>query len=79
MEFVLHQISLLTGMPKLFIEFENDMKILESKNIYSYKPDNINRVVESGTLAKRSNVIVLSLCMINIMFKTFVIYIYIYI
>ena len=36
LEFVIYQISLLIVMPKHFIEFENDMKSLEFKNIYSY-------------------------------------------
>ena len=36
LEFALYQISLLIVMPKKIIEFENDMKSLEFKNIYSY-------------------------------------------
>ena len=29
-------------MPNSFIEFENDMKLLECKNIYSYQSNDIN-------------------------------------
>ena len=42
MEFVLRQKSLLKVVPTDFIESENVMKLLETKNIYLYKFGDIN-------------------------------------
>ena len=42
LEFVLRQKSLLKVVPTDFIESENVMKLLETKNIYLYKFGDIN-------------------------------------